>query len=154
MDTNYTLVYLKLIEEVAQDGELNHKEIRQLAKWLNENPEGRKSWPASMFFPLLKDVFADGQIERPEAEKVGRLIQRVRREWARENSLCGSNRKPIRCRRNRWPRYVFSDRFHSAFLQLRRLQNKSSTPSRRPHLSMLRTYYAGLFTNQTRRWLA
>jgi len=90
MDTNYTLVYLKLIEEVAQDGELNHKEIRQLAKWLNENPEGRKSWPASMFFPLLKDVFADGQIERPEAEKVGRLIQRVRREWARENSLCGS----------------------------------------------------------------
>ena len=94
MDTNYTLVYLKLIEEVAQDGELNHKEIRKLAKWLNDNEEGRKSWPASMFFPLLKDVFADGKIERPEAEKVGRLIQRVRREWARENSLCGAKLDP------------------------------------------------------------
>ena len=42
MDTNYTLVYLKLIEEVAQDGELNHKEIRQLAKWLNDNEEGSR----------------------------------------------------------------------------------------------------------------
>jgi len=63
MDTNYTLVYLKLIEEVAEDGELNHQEIRQLAKWLNDNPEGRKSWPASMFFPLLKGEFSlRGQI--------------------------------------------------------------------------------------------
>ncbi len=94
MDTNYTLVYLKLIEEVAQDGELNHKEIRQLAKWLNDNEEGRKSWPASLFYALLKDVFDDGKIERPEAEKVGRLIQRVRREWARENSLCGGKLDP------------------------------------------------------------
>ena len=90
MKINYTLVYLKLIEEVAQDGELNHKEIHQLAKWLNDNEAGRKTWPASQFFPLLKDVFADGKIERSEAERVGRLIQKVRREWAREHVLTGS----------------------------------------------------------------
>lgn len=90
MPLNYTLIYLKLIEEVAQDGELNHKEIKQLAKWLNDNEDGRKTWPASQFFPLLKDVFADGKIERPEAERVGRLIQKVRREWAREHALAGS----------------------------------------------------------------
>ena len=90
MKINYTLVYLKLIEEVAQDGELNHKEIRQLAKWLNDNEAGRKTWPASQFFPLLKDVFEDGKIERSEAERVGRLIQKVRREWSREHAMSGS----------------------------------------------------------------
>ena len=90
MPLNYTLIYLKLIEEIAQDGELNHKEIKQLAQWLNENEEGRKTWPASQFFPLLKDVFEDGKIERHEAEQVGRLIQKVRREWQREHALAGS----------------------------------------------------------------
>ena len=94
MKLNYTLIYLKLIEEVAQDGELNHKEIYQLAKWLNDNEAGRKTWPASQFFPLLKDVFADGKIERAEAERVGRLIQKTRREWAREHALSGSKSDP------------------------------------------------------------
>ncbi len=94
MELNYTLIYLKLIEEIAQDGELSYKEIYQLAEWLKNNKEGRKSWPASVFFPLLKNVFADGKIERPEAEQVGRLIQKVRREWARENSLCGAKLDP------------------------------------------------------------
>ena len=94
MKLNYTLIYLKLIEDVAQDGELNHKEIYQLAKWLNDNKAGRKTWPASQFFPLLKDVFEDGKIERHEAERVGRLIQKVRREWAREHALAGSELDP------------------------------------------------------------
>ena len=90
MKLDYTLIYLKLIEEVAQDGELTHKEIYELAKWINDNEAGRKTWPASQFLPLLKDVFADGKIERSEAEQVGRLIQKVRREWAREHALAGS----------------------------------------------------------------
>ena len=90
MKLNYTLIYLKLIEEVAQDGELTHKEIYELAKWINENEAGRKTWPASQFLPLLKDVFADGKIEKSEAEQVGRLIQKVRREWSREHALAGS----------------------------------------------------------------
>ena len=86
---DYSADYLRLIEEVAEDGELTHKEIFKLAKWLNDNKEGRKTWPASLFLPLLKEVFADGKIEKTEARKVGSLIQKVRREWAREHALSG-----------------------------------------------------------------
>ena len=69
-------------------------EIYELAKWINENEAGRKTWPASQFLPLLKDVFADGKIEKAEAEQVGRLIQKVRREWAREHAMSGSKLDP------------------------------------------------------------
>ncbi|QDV23449.1 hypothetical protein [Aureliella helgolandensis] len=89
MNTDYTHEYLTLIEEVAEDGELTHREIVRLAKWLNDNMDGRKTWPASQFLPLLKDVFADGKIDEAEAIQVGRLIQKVRREWAREHALSG-----------------------------------------------------------------
>jgi hypothetical protein len=39
---------------------------------------------------LLKDVLADGKIEKSEAYQVGKLIQKVRREWAREHALSES----------------------------------------------------------------
>lgn len=87
MNTDYTHQYLSLIEEVAERGELTHKEIYKLAKWLNDNKDGRTTWPANQFLPLLKDVFADGKIDQSEARQVGRLIQKVRREWAREHAL-------------------------------------------------------------------
>ncbi len=90
MKLDYTHEYLNLIEEVAEDGELTHNEIYRLAKWLNENKEGRKCWPANQFLTLLKDVFADGKIDKSEAMQVARLIQKVRREWAREHALSGS----------------------------------------------------------------
>ncbi len=90
MKTDYTHQYLSLIEEVAEDGELTHKEIYRLAKWLNDNKDGRTTWPANQFLPLLKGVFADGKIDQSEARQVGRLIQKVRREWAREHALSGT----------------------------------------------------------------
>ena len=93
---DYTADYLRLIEDVAEDGELTHKEIFKLAKWINDNEDGRKTWPASLFFPLLKEVFADGKIEKGEARKVGRLIQKVRREWAREHALSGNRANETR----------------------------------------------------------
>jgi hypothetical protein len=90
MKRDYTQEYLQLIEEIAEDGELTNKEIVLLAKWLNENKEGRKTWPASLFLPILKDVFADGKIDKSEAHQVGKLIQKVRRQWSREQSLTNS----------------------------------------------------------------
>ena len=87
MSIDHTQQFLSLIEEVAEDGELTFAEIRKLAKWLNENKAARKVWPADQFFPLLKEVFADGKIEKAEAFHVAKLVQRVRREWARQNSL-------------------------------------------------------------------
>lgn len=75
--------FMKLIDQVAEDGELTFNEIGQLAKWLNANKEGRKLWPASVFIKLLQNVFADGKIDRSEAAEVGKLIQTVRREWSR-----------------------------------------------------------------------
>lgn len=86
MTQEYTRAYLQLIEEVAEDGELTHKEIYQLAKWLNDNKEGRKAWPANQFLPLLKSVFSDGSIDKAEALQVGNLIQKTRREWARDHA--------------------------------------------------------------------
>lgn len=87
MKRDYTNEYLQLIEEIAEDGELTHQEIYLLAKWLNENKEGRKTWPANLFLPILKEVFADGKIDKSEALLVGKLIQKVRRDWAREHAL-------------------------------------------------------------------
>ncbi len=83
---DHTQAYLQLIERVSEDGELSNQEIYQLAKWLNENPDGRKSWPGNVFLPLLKQCFADGKIEVSEARAVAKLIQLVRREWARANA--------------------------------------------------------------------
>ncbi len=60
MKLDYTHEYLNLIEEVAEDGELTHKEIYRLAKWLNENKEGRKCWPANQFLPILKGQASTG----------------------------------------------------------------------------------------------
>jgi hypothetical protein len=87
MKRDYRYEYLQLIEEIVEDGELTHQEIYLLAKWLNENKEGRKTWPANLFLPILKEVFADGEIDKLEALQVGRLIQKVRRDWARVHSL-------------------------------------------------------------------
>lgn len=85
MNEQYTHQYLELIEDVAEDGELTYQEIYRLAKWLNENPHGRETWPANQFLPLLKSIFADGKIETSEAHAVAKMVQRVRREWARAN---------------------------------------------------------------------
>jgi hypothetical protein len=90
MTADLSIQYLDIIEKVAEDGELTYKEIYQLAKWLNDNKDGRQTWPASQFFPLLKSVLADGKIEKSEAQAVGQLIQKVRREWARENAITGA----------------------------------------------------------------
>jgi hypothetical protein len=37
--------------------------------------------------PIFKEVFADGKIDKSKALQVGRLIQKVRRDWAREHAL-------------------------------------------------------------------
>lgn len=83
---NSSNAFLDLVEEVAEDGELTYEEIRSLAKWLNENKTGRGDWPANEFYPLLKSAFADGKIERSEAQAIGKLIQKVLREWARQKA--------------------------------------------------------------------
>lgn len=77
--------FMKLLDEVAEDGELTFNEIRQLAVWINKNKEGRKLWPATVFIKLLQDVFADGKIETSEAHEVAKLIQGVRRQWSRNS---------------------------------------------------------------------
>ncbi len=88
---DYSRDYLQLIEEVAEDGELTYQEIYRLAKWLNDNPQGRKSWPAYIFMPLLKQCFADKKIDAGEALAIAKLIQLVRREWARMHVPPASN---------------------------------------------------------------
>lgn len=55
MQTDYTHQYLSLVEVVAEDGELTHKEIYRLAEWLNRHKEGRRTWPANQFLPVLKE---------------------------------------------------------------------------------------------------
>lgn len=68
-------------DEIVEDGELTYNEIRDLAKYLNNNREARKNWPGNLLFKLLKSVFEDQQVSKAEAHQVGRLIMRVRKEW-------------------------------------------------------------------------
>jgi hypothetical protein len=86
MQTNFAVEFLKLIDEIAEDGELSRNEVNQLITWLNNNKDGRRTWPAQEFFSLLKDVTSDGKMDKQEWRQVGRLIQKVRREWAREHA--------------------------------------------------------------------
>lgn len=78
-----SLEFLELLDEVSEDGELTHSEIRSIARWINEHRDGRQYWPATRFLPLLKGVFADGIIDQSEARQVASLIQSVRRDWVR-----------------------------------------------------------------------
>ena len=81
-----SLEFLKLCDEIVEDGELSNNEIYSLAKWINNNPEGRKLWPAKVFVKLLQRVFEDNHISKKEARAVGEIIQNVRRQWARESA--------------------------------------------------------------------
>ncbi len=86
----YSAEFIKLLDNVIEDGELTYKEIRELGKWMNENKSSRKLWPAHLFYDLLKRVFADGKIEESEAREVAKLIQSVRRDWVRKNTAATS----------------------------------------------------------------
>jgi hypothetical protein len=78
--------FFELLEQIVEDGELTYKEIYEVGKWINANKAARTEWPVSEFYQLLKGIFADGKMERSEAVQVARLIQSVRREWARRKA--------------------------------------------------------------------
>ena len=52
---------IDFIRQIMADGIVTEDEIINLATYLNQNREGRKSWPGTAVFEVLKDVFCRRQ---------------------------------------------------------------------------------------------
>lgn len=82
--------FMRLVHEVADDGELTVSEIRSLAQWINENRDQRALWPVNGFYPLLKSVFSDGKVDKSELLQIARLVQTSIRHYQRLRSASNS----------------------------------------------------------------
>ena len=83
MTSDPRIALINFCEEIVEDGILTKSEIVGLAKWINANPEVRKSWPGKPLVRLLKSVFADNKISKEESRKVGAALQSILRQWAK-----------------------------------------------------------------------
>lgn len=83
MKTEHDIALINVCKEIVQDGVLTKSEIVGLAKWINANPEVRRSWPGKPLVKLLKSVFADNKITKAESRKVGAALQTILRQWAK-----------------------------------------------------------------------
>jgi hypothetical protein len=71
-------------ESILDDGEISSDEIYRLAEWLNNHRDACHHWPGSLLVPLLQEVWADGKLTKTEIRKIGGLLIRIRKEWAKE----------------------------------------------------------------------
>lgn len=83
MNSDSRVALINVCKEIVEDGILTKSEIVGLAKWINANPEARKSWPGKPLVRLLKSVFADNKISKEESRKVGAALQSILRQWAK-----------------------------------------------------------------------
>jgi len=68
---------------IVEDGELTKKELLNLGQWLNEHHESHRHWPADQLFQLMREAFSDRRITATEMRAIGKLLVRIRHEWAK-----------------------------------------------------------------------
>jgi len=68
---------LNLIREITSDGRVSFDELTQLATFLNENREARKTWPGSAVFDVLRDILRDGRVDPCELEGLNLILEGV-----------------------------------------------------------------------------
>ena len=86
MYSDSRVALINVCKEIVEDGILTKSEIVGLVKWINANPQVRKSWPGKPLVKLLKSVFADNKISKEESRKVGEALQSILRTWAKQES--------------------------------------------------------------------
>ncbi len=77
---------LVICESILEDGEISGDELYNLAAWLNEHREACFHWPGNVLVGPLQEVWADGKVTKTEMRKIGRLLLRIQRNWARTQS--------------------------------------------------------------------
>lgn len=75
--THTMAVLLGLVHGILADGVLNAREVLALNAWLRNHQELLDDWPANIIAERVRDVLADGQITRDEAEDLGDTLTRV-----------------------------------------------------------------------------
>lgn len=75
MTANETTV--SFIRHVMADGVVTEDEVIALGTYLNENRDARKTWPGTAIFEVLKDIFADGRIDRHEVDGLTKILHGV-----------------------------------------------------------------------------
>lgn len=78
---------LRVIRRITADGILSIDEVWDLAQFLNENRDARKSWPGNILWPTLQSIFDDGVVEEDELEALGGMISEIGTRIAAMNNL-------------------------------------------------------------------
>ena len=77
---------IDFIRQIMADSVVTEDEVVSLATYLNQNRDGRKTWPGTAVFEVLKDVFADGRIDAYEIEGLTKILQGIERICAGETT--------------------------------------------------------------------
>ncbi len=65
-----------LCKGIVADGVINSEEALFLQDWLEHNRESRGVWPASVLYPRIQSMLADGTLDNEEErELLGLLVQ-------------------------------------------------------------------------------
>ncbi len=72
--------FIVLGEAILDDGEVSAEEAFRMAEWLNDHPHVAHTWPASEVVKPLRDIWADGTVNRHELHEFARLLVRLLRE--------------------------------------------------------------------------
>jgi hypothetical protein len=73
---------INFLAQLTIDGSLSGHEIWELANFLNNNNDCRGHWPGSLLFPLMSEVYADGDLSSDEMKVLAQTIANIEREWA------------------------------------------------------------------------
>ena len=74
---------IAVCESILKDGELSGEGLYTLAEWLNEHEEACHQWPGDLLVKPLQEVWADARVTKTELRQMGRLLLRIRKDWAK-----------------------------------------------------------------------
>lgn len=66
-----------LCKGIVADGVVNREEASFLQDWLQHNREARGIWPASVLYPRIQDMLADGTLDSEEERELLRLLVQI-----------------------------------------------------------------------------
>jgi DNA polymerase-3 subunit epsilon len=73
-------------ESIIADGEISGDELYCLAAWLNDHRDACFHWPGNLLVKPLQDVWADGKATKTEMRQIGRLLVRISKDWAKQQT--------------------------------------------------------------------
>lgn len=65
---------LRMIRRITSDGVLDMDEVYDLAHFLNECREARKSWPGNILWETMQSIFDDGEVTEEEQQALGDIL--------------------------------------------------------------------------------